>query len=436
MKTAWRCCVVFVLGVLAAELHASVGPIGVSQNGRYFVDPLDEPFFWLGDTQWDLFLKYSDQDAASICEKRKSQGFSVLQIMILGVGGGTKPNAFGEKPLLNDDPLTPNDRYFARVDSLVEIADRKDLVCAIGIYHKTNDYGRLITMANARRWAKWVGQRYRRFPERHLEHVSRGERELHSDRPGIGRRSSGGRRRASSDHRPSRSVAGKLVAIVAQRALAVVQHDPDVEQRSGQLPDGGVRLCADAGQAGGQRRGPIRGRRRHQAPGHPPRGLLVLPCRRVLQLRSWRQLAIAGEVEDVDRFARGCSDGGLPEDRHLDSALVDADCRPVDPCRQPGQRRRRRAQRRDRRTGIGFSHTFRAPQRRQSAWTRSLAAIKAEAFWIDPKTGDRMRIGSYPTAGQQSFTTPAGWEDAVLWIAKGAVSVPQATVATPAVRVR
>ena len=36
------------------------------------------------------------------------------------------------------------------------------------------------------------------------------------------------------------------------------------------------------------------------------------------------------------------------------------------------------------------------------------------ASWIDPTTGARTRIGRYANHGTQSFTTPAGWEDAVL----------------------
>jgi hypothetical protein len=47
-----------------------------------------------------------------------------------------------------------------------------------------------------------------------------------------------------------------------------------------------------------------------------------------------------------------------------------------------------------------------------------ISASKAEVFRIDPRTGDRTLVGSYPTRGQQSFTTPAGWDDTVLFILK------------------
>ena len=33
--------------------------IRVSPNGRYFVDGEGNPFFWLGDTQWELFRCFS-----------------------------------------------------------------------------------------------------------------------------------------------------------------------------------------------------------------------------------------------------------------------------------------------------------------------------------------------------------------------------------------
>ncbi len=60
-----------------------------SPNGRYFVDQNDEPFFWLGDTQWELFRLFSTEDAEHILENRKNKGFSVIQIMFTGVGDGS-----------------------------------------------------------------------------------------------------------------------------------------------------------------------------------------------------------------------------------------------------------------------------------------------------------------------------------------------------------
>ena len=75
-----------------------VYPVKVSANGRYFVDQKGTPVFWLGTTQWQLFREYSLDDARTIIEKSKEKGFAFAQVMLMGVGDGTKPNIHGEKP--------------------------------------------------------------------------------------------------------------------------------------------------------------------------------------------------------------------------------------------------------------------------------------------------------------------------------------------------
>jgi hypothetical protein len=43
------------------------------------------------------------------------------------------------------------------------------------------------------------------------------------------------------------------------------------------------------------------------------------------------------------------------------------------------------------------------------------AGSKVEASWIDPRTGQTTAIGNYRNAGIPFFSTPQGWEDALLW---------------------
>jgi hypothetical protein len=43
-------------------------------------------------------------------------------------------------------------------------------------------------------------------------------------------------------------------------------------------------------------------------------------------------------------------------------------------------------------------------------------ANSVEAEWIDPVTGNRQRIGYFPTSGSQPFTRPVDWPDALLVI--------------------
>ncbi len=76
-----------------------VYPVKVSDNGRYFVDQKGKPVFWLGTTQWQLFREYKLEDASTILEKTADKGFVFVQVMLMGVGDGTKPNVYGAEAL-------------------------------------------------------------------------------------------------------------------------------------------------------------------------------------------------------------------------------------------------------------------------------------------------------------------------------------------------
>jgi hypothetical protein len=137
-------------------------PVKVSPDHRYFVDQRGKPVFWLGTTQWQLFREYSLDDARTIIVKSKQHGFAFAQVMLFGVGDGTKPNIHGDKPLVHDDPLTPNEAYFRNVDAVLRIAREHNFVISVTLYHQR--YRKAITLEKARAWAKWLATRYRDVP--------------------------------------------------------------------------------------------------------------------------------------------------------------------------------------------------------------------------------------------------------------------------------
>ncbi len=151
---------ILTMAVLSAP--AAPGPIRVSQNGRYFVDANSVPFYFLADTQWELFRRYSLDEAKLILENRKAKGFSVMMVMLTGVGNGKGPNREGQRPWINDNPATPNPAYFDHVDAVLKLAQANDVHLLIGIYHQT--YGANMTVDNAKPWASWVTRRYHDFP--------------------------------------------------------------------------------------------------------------------------------------------------------------------------------------------------------------------------------------------------------------------------------
>jgi hypothetical protein len=151
----------WVLAVVAAPAEP-VYPVKVSPNGRYLVDQKGQPVFWLGTTQWQLFREYTREDARLIVERTRAHGFAFAQVMLLGVGDGTKPNVYGAKPWINDNPLTPNEEYFRNVDAVLELARTNGLILSMTIYHQR--YRAHLTVDNGRAWAKWLAQRYRDVP--------------------------------------------------------------------------------------------------------------------------------------------------------------------------------------------------------------------------------------------------------------------------------
>ena len=52
--------------------------IRVSPSGRFFTRHDGSPFFWLGDTQWNLWRCHSHDEAAAILSNRAAKGFSVV----------------------------------------------------------------------------------------------------------------------------------------------------------------------------------------------------------------------------------------------------------------------------------------------------------------------------------------------------------------------
>ncbi|MBI3856519.1 MAG: DUF4038 domain-containing protein, partial [Planctomycetes bacterium] len=150
--------------LLAQAACAFPGPAGISEDHRSFVDAAGKPCFWLGDTEWELFLAFKEDEARTILEDRHRKGFNAVQVMILGVKGIKLANVDGEKPFENDDPLAPNEAYFKAIDAIVRIAEENRITLVVGLYHKSADWSKAITTANARKWAAWVGRRYASTP--------------------------------------------------------------------------------------------------------------------------------------------------------------------------------------------------------------------------------------------------------------------------------
>src|SRR4051794_29203721 len=140
----------------------------VSDNKRFLVTADDRPFFWLGDTAWELFHRLNREDAERYLRRRAGQRFTVVQAVALAEFDGlTAPNAYGETPLRNNDPTQPNEAYFAHVDWIVARANALRLYVGFlptwgDKWNKKWGVGpEIFTPENAYRYGEWLGRRYR-----------------------------------------------------------------------------------------------------------------------------------------------------------------------------------------------------------------------------------------------------------------------------------
>jgi hypothetical protein len=147
-----------------------LGSLQISANGRYFVDEHAQPMFWLGDTLWELFRCFDAETALRLLRRRQAQGFNVILVMLTGVdtprfGLDAPPsyrNLAGEVPWLDNDPLRPNERYFRPIDTLIRLGEQTGQTLVVGVYHQW--HVETIPLEKARPWAHWVAQRYRDVP--------------------------------------------------------------------------------------------------------------------------------------------------------------------------------------------------------------------------------------------------------------------------------
>ena len=70
----------------------------VSANHRFLVYDNGMPFFYLGDTAWELFHRLNREDAARYLENRAHQGFTVIQCVFSNEGGPGQTNTYGCTP--------------------------------------------------------------------------------------------------------------------------------------------------------------------------------------------------------------------------------------------------------------------------------------------------------------------------------------------------
>ncbi len=440
--------VLLCIGVCAPAFAAQ--RLKVSDNKHFIVRDDGSPFFYLGDTAWELFHRLSREDAETYLKDRAAKAFTIIQCVALAEEDGLHiPNAYGFTPLIGDDPTTPDVKagpqndYWDHVDFIVEKANSLGLTVGFlptwgDKWNKKWGVGpEIFTPENAAIYGEWLGRRYR---EKDLIWILGGDRPIENDRHleilramarGL-KKGDGGAHLITLHPSGGSGSADKLhgedwldfnmrqnghVAEYARYALThtdylrtptkpVLDAEPIYEDHpiSFKAADFGHSVAADVrrplywdlfGGACGHTYG------HHSiwqfaAPGRKPVNNPLLPWPDALQQPGAAQMQLGRHlIESRPILTR------IPDDTLIVTAAV--------PTAVPGAGRYRYTATRD--AAGTFAMIYVPCGRPFAIHMDKITGAKITATWFDPRTGKTEPIGTFPNTGERTFTPPAPGED-------------------------
>ncbi len=120
---------------LAASAPAEAATdLRVSANRRYLETSDGKPFLWLGATEW-ILNKHSDEQVLRLLDRRKAQGFTVVQVFSARSWGKwpegdmtwSHTDAEGNLPFVNGRPMQLTPEYWRRWLWIADQAARRGL---------------------------------------------------------------------------------------------------------------------------------------------------------------------------------------------------------------------------------------------------------------------------------------------------------------------
>ena len=171
---------IYILLVLVLHFVIAFSQIQVNKNNKYLQTKDGKPFFWLGDTDWELFHRLTREEADHFIRVRANQGFNVLQAVALAEFEGIRtPNRYGDFPLINQDPTllhttpgsNPTDTmaydYWDHVDYIIQTAAKYKLYIGLlptwgdKVAHLWGDGPIIFNEQNAYTYGKILAERYK-----------------------------------------------------------------------------------------------------------------------------------------------------------------------------------------------------------------------------------------------------------------------------------
>jgi hypothetical protein len=174
-RHAVACALAGGLMLAAQTSNAATFPLKQSANGRYLVDQTNTPFRVQSDAAWLMSTRGSAADVDAYLADRKSKGFNAFVLMAIvntGYGGNEPANRNGDQPFTTaGDFSTPNEAYFAFVDSIIDKAAAQGMAVLffytyLGYQGGNQGWWSIVnqpqnTQAVCLGWGNYLGNRYK-----------------------------------------------------------------------------------------------------------------------------------------------------------------------------------------------------------------------------------------------------------------------------------
>jgi hypothetical protein len=134
MKTTFGLLITSLTTATLCAGNLSPGPLRVSKDGHYLVQPDGSAFFWLGDTPWGI-VRIPPSDVDRYLADRAKKGFNVIQINASNWPEEGRQDYRGRKPFEGAGPpwtaVRFNEAYWANVDEIIRKAGEHGLYVAL-----------------------------------------------------------------------------------------------------------------------------------------------------------------------------------------------------------------------------------------------------------------------------------------------------------------
>lgn len=154
-----------LLAAPGADARLPLPRLQVSDNHRFLVTADGKPFFWLGDTAWELFHRLNREETERYLGDRAAKGFNVIQAVALAeLEGLTVPNPQGHLPMVAGQFLSPavvegpDNDYWDDIEWTLRLAERKGLY--VGLLPMWGQYCPADS-GSSERYGRFIGERFK-----------------------------------------------------------------------------------------------------------------------------------------------------------------------------------------------------------------------------------------------------------------------------------